>query len=101
MKKGVRLLVRFLLVLLTFIVVFFFWASSATLEERAYKSLTVLETQELQGKTEIDAALGMVIAGLVTPKLEMSAMNTQFEVPVFLLDFITKHTTFLNYKFAI
>lgn len=36
------------------------------------RSLTVLETQELQGKSEIDAALGMVIAGLVTPKLEKS-----------------------------
>ena len=47
MKKGVRFLVRFLLVLLTFIVVFFFWASSATLEESAYKSLTVLETKAI------------------------------------------------------
>ena len=26
------------------------------------RSLTVLETQELQGKTEIEAALGMVVA---------------------------------------
>ena len=34
------------------------------------RSLTVLETQELQGKQEIEAALGMVIASLVTPKLE-------------------------------
>ena len=30
------------------------------------RSLTVLETQELQGKQEIDAALGMVVAALVT-----------------------------------
>ena len=36
------------------------------------RSLTVLETQELQGKPEIDAALGMVVAALVTPKLEKS-----------------------------
>ena len=36
------------------------------------RSLTVLETEQLQGKSEIDAALGMVIAGLVTPKLEKS-----------------------------
>lgn len=39
------------------------------------RSLTVLETQELQGKSEIDAALGMVIAGLVTPKLEKSDID--------------------------
>lgn len=39
------------------------------------RSLTVLETQELQGKSEIDAALGMVIAGLVTPKLEKSDVD--------------------------
>lgn len=34
------------------------------------RSLTVLETQQLQGKTEIDAALQMIVMGLVTPKLE-------------------------------
>lgn len=39
------------------------------------RSLTVLETQELQGKSEIDAALGMVIAGLITPKLEKSDID--------------------------
>ena len=36
------------------------------------RSLTVLETQQLQGKSEIEAALGMVVAALVTPKLEAS-----------------------------
>lgn len=39
------------------------------------RSLTVLETQELQGKSEIEAALGMVVAALVNPKLEKSDID--------------------------
>lgn len=39
------------------------------------RSLTVLETQELQGKTEVEAALGMVVAALVTPKLDKSDID--------------------------
>lgn len=40
------------------------------------RSLTVLETQQLQGKTEIDAALQMVVMGLVTPKLETADIES-------------------------
>lgn len=45
MRKLIKFLVRFILILLVAIAVFFFWGSSSTLDEKEYAKLTELENK--------------------------------------------------------
>jgi endonuclease/exonuclease/phosphatase family metal-dependent hydrolase len=47
MKRFLKYFLRFFLLLITAFIVFFFWASSATLDEKEYAKLTIVEGNQL------------------------------------------------------